>query len=82
MSTRRITREAAEAHLAHLARRRERYAAKKAARTPRREPEQLTLFAAPVPRKPTPQEQEQIDLENRNIGRAWIAKIRARLEMP
>jgi hypothetical protein len=70
-----ITRKDAEAHLAHLARRRARYAARKAAPTPR-EPEQLPLFAKPEPSKPTPEEREAIEREAKNIGRAWITRIK------
>ena len=75
-----ITREKAEKHLAHLAKRREQYAERKAfARTPR-EPVQLVLFAKPVPRKPTPAELEAMEQDAKNIGRVWIRKIRAQME--
>lgn len=71
-----MTRKDAEKHLAHLARRRERYAVLKAARTPR-EPVQLALFEAPAPRKPTAQEREAMEREAKNIGRDWIRKIQS-----
>lgn len=77
-----ITKKDAEAHLAHLARRRARYAErKKAARTPR-QPEQLSLVL-PEPRvlRPmTPEAQREIDLNLKSLGRAWIAKILAGME--
>ena len=47
-----------------------------------REPEQLAL-ALPEPRvlRPmTPEAQREIDLETRNLGRAWIAQILAGME--
>jgi hypothetical protein len=71
-----MTKKQAERHLAHLARRREQYAAKKAARTPRKA-EQLALFAVPAARVPTKKERAEIDQEAKNLGRAWIKKIRA-----
>lgn len=49
------------------------------AATPRA-PEQLALFAAPVTRKPTAQERAEIDLEQQNLGRAWIKQILAKME--
>jgi hypothetical protein len=78
-----MTKKQAEAHLAKLARRREQYAAqkKKVAPTPR-EPVQLAL-ALPEPRvlRPmTSEAQREIDLETRNLGRAWIAQILAGME--
>ena len=69
-----ITRQKAEAHLAYLARRRERYAERKKQAVT--EPEQLALFAAPAPRKPTKEEKAHIKQERINIGRAWIARIK------
>ena len=76
-----ITKKDAEKHLARLARRRARYAERKqrVAATPR-EPVQLALFAAPAPRKPTTREQAEIDLEQQNLGRAWIKQILAQME--
>jgi hypothetical protein len=49
------------------------------AATPRA-PEQLALFAAPVTRKPTTREQAEIDLNVKNLGRAWIKQILAQME--
>lgn len=77
-----MTKKQAEAHLAKLARRRARYAEKKKVAPTPREPVQLAL-ALPEPRvlRPmTPEARREIDLETRNIGRAWIAQILAGME--
>jgi hypothetical protein len=75
-----MTKKQAEAHLAKLARRRVRYAERKAARTPR-EPVQLALaLPEPLVLRPMTPEAREIDLETRNIGRAWIAQILAGME--
>ena len=74
-----MTRKDAERHLAHLARRRERYAEKQAAGTPR-EPIQLDLFQLPLTeRRPlTERDRAAIRREVRNlsVGRAWARRIR------
>lgn len=65
-----ITRASAEAHLAHLAKRREKYAEKK--KKERALPArgtQLVLFPAAPARKPTAREQREI---NRELAHAWI----------
>lgn len=73
-----MTRKDAENHLAYLARRRERYAARKKAQN--KEPEQLALFTAGPPRKPTSAERREMTIEERNLGRAWLKKIIAKME--
>lgn len=66
-----MTRKQAEAHLARLARRRERYAAKKKEKKPvvagAQTPRQLALFEPPAPRTPTKKQQAEIDLIRRSI---------------
>lgn len=77
-----MTRKEAEKHLERLARRRERYAErKKVARTPR-EPEQLALpFENRLTlRLMTPEAKAEMERDAKNIGRAWIKKIRASME--